>query len=730
MRPLLLTTLLVLVACGKDDPEDTHDTGTPSVDNDGDGYPEDEDCDDWNIRVNPGADEECDFIDNDCDGLIDEDDPDLVDIISWYPDNDDDGWADDADPGAAVESCKGPDGYADKLGDCDDEDASINPGAEEVCDGVDNDCSGAVDDADDALEYWPDVDGDGYGDDSASAWFCEEPSGYVLQAGDCDDGDAAINPDGTEVCDGADNDCDGSTDGSDAEGQSTWYRDSDGDGVGARGQSTQACDQPTGYVPAANGEDCDDSEAAAYPGATEICDDIDNDCNGPVDDNPVDAATWYRDSDGDGYGANSSTREACDQPSGYVAVGGDCNDGRASAHPGGTEVCDGVDNDCDGTTDPASSADAATWYRDSDGDGYGLSGSSTVSCNQPTGYASRSADCDDGDAAINPGAAELCDGVDNNCDGSDDSANTVTFVAGSGAITDLSTTLRGGSTGSPVSYRLGSAGTLTFCPGIYYVNLELAGSSVSLVGSDGAGSTTLSGGGAGSIVTTASNASSVRLEGLTLQRGDAPLGGAFVSNNAGLSLEIYDCAFDSNDATSGGAIAVEGASIYVENSSFDDNQADNYGGVLYAVDSDVELVDCTLDANAAAQGGALYLEGGTVLLDVTLGQENDARSNGSTSLGSGESVGGAGAYLAGGAHLACTASVSSDLSGFLLGEAFGEGGAVWVGTGSSMESSMCDWAAVGGSYDNTPSDIWVQATSSRYDFENNDYFSCDDSGCQ
>ena len=105
-----------------------------------------------------------------------------------------------------------------------------------------------------------------------------------------------------------------------------------------------------GFV--SDSSDCDDGDSTARPGATEYCDGVDDDCDGTVDDDDAaDATTWYADDDGDGYGDSTTSTRSCSAPSGYISTSGDCDDLNASAHPGGSEVCDGADNDCDGTTD-------------------------------------------------------------------------------------------------------------------------------------------------------------------------------------------------------------------------------------------------------------------------------------------------------------------------------------------------------------------------------------------
>jgi len=126
-----------------------------------------------------------------------------------------------------------------------------------------------------------------------------------------------------------------------------FYADDDGDGYGDLAVVVTACDQPSGTVTDAT--DCDDTEATAFPGNPEVCDDIDNDCDGSVDNDPLDPQTWHADDDGDGYGDPDSVTTACDQPSGTVADDTDCDDTDPAAYPGAAEVADdGIDQDCDG----------------------------------------------------------------------------------------------------------------------------------------------------------------------------------------------------------------------------------------------------------------------------------------------------------------------------------------------------------------------------------------------
>lgn len=367
----------------------------------------DADCDDTHAAIFPGAPELCNEIDDDCDTLVDEGVGDY-----WYPDSDLDGFG---DPGAGLQACEAPLGYLADATDCDDADTNVNPEALEVCNGIDDDCDAAIDedDAGDALTWYADVDGDGFGDDTLPTYACAAPTGFVSDATDCDDGDSSVYPGAPELCNGVDDDCDGGVDEDDAADATIWYEDADHDGYGGATTAT-ACDAPAGYVN--NSDDCDDSVGETYPGAPEQCNDVDDDCNGSIDDG-VSTSTWYADTDGDTYGDAGSTIDDCAVPSGYVGDATDCDDTQVSVNPGAVEACNGIDDDCDGSVDEGAASGSTAWYTDSDGDGYGDASTSTLACDPPAGTVADDTDCDDGDDTVNPGAAETCDGRDEDCDG-------------------------------------------------------------------------------------------------------------------------------------------------------------------------------------------------------------------------------------------------------------------------------------------------------------------------
>ncbi len=361
----------------------------------------DGDCDDSNDAANPGQIEVCNGVDDDCalgadDGLT------FVDV---YRDLDGDGYGDAAD---SRNICNAPiPSYVSDNTDCNDTANGINPGELEDCNGVDDDCNGQADDGLTFFEQYADVDGDTYGNPLATVIDCRLLPDHVTDSQDCDDTDANVNPNATEICNTIDDDCDTLIDGADPSidntTQARWYLDSDTDGFGDASDYIETCAPPGGRV--LNNTDCDDSDIDVFPGALEACNAIDDDCDSLIDDaDPgVDvstAPTWYLDSDDDGFGRQTDGVVACTAPADHESTNTDCDDSAASVYPGAPEVPgDGIDQDCDG-------ADGVICDRDSDGfDGPQCAGD----------------DCDDDVFEFNPLAAEVWyDGIDQNCDGAND----------------------------------------------------------------------------------------------------------------------------------------------------------------------------------------------------------------------------------------------------------------------------------------------------------------------
>jgi hypothetical protein len=220
--------------------------------------------------------------------------------------------------------------------------------------------------------YYADVDGDGFGNINAPVNSCLPLPGLVLNSLDCNDTVAVVNP------------------------NTVWYADADGDGFGNLTMTTTGCTQPNGYV--ANSTDCNDNDSTATV-----------------------AMMFYQDYDGDGFGNSGAPMMNCGQPAGYVSDSTDCDDSNLTVYPGAPEICDELDNDCDGNTDEG--LPSYTLYEDMDGDGFGSQVSLTYCDSTVAGWSLISGDCIDTNDQVYPGATEVLDnGIDENCDGFDNYA--------------------------------------------------------------------------------------------------------------------------------------------------------------------------------------------------------------------------------------------------------------------------------------------------------------------
>ena len=304
--PVALAALVVLAAGCRSEGKTEY-----VVDADQDGIAEADDCDDNDAQIGAGS--------------------------TYYTDADGDGYGDSARMGTY---CGAAEGLSETSDDCDDADATVHPDADDLCDGIDQDCDGVVDNDNPAVAVYTDADGDGYGDDATSTLECVVPEGAVTEGGDCNDTDAAYHPDASEddCADPNDYNCDGSV----------GFADADSDGFAA-------C------------EECDDANGAINPSASEVCNGFDDDCDVlvDVDDDSLDPAsetTVYTDADSDGYGDDLTATLVCTVPDGAVTRGEDCNDTDGAYNPGATE------DDC---TDPNDyNCDDSVGYADDDSDGF------------------------------------------------------------------------------------------------------------------------------------------------------------------------------------------------------------------------------------------------------------------------------------------------------------------------------------------------------------------------
>ncbi len=317
------------------------------------------------------------------------------------------------------------------------------------------------------------------------------------------------------------------------------------------------------------------------------------------------ATTWYADDDGDRYGDASAATLACSQPADTVTDATDCDDSDAAVSPTATELCDSIDNDCDGDIDEAGAYGRATWYADIDEDGYGDPTTSADACDAPSGYVSNDSDCDDGDATVNPDATDLpCNGLDEDCDGSADADTVPTHYA---TIEDAADALADGS-------------TICLEPGTYSEQLDLSGRTLTITSQDGGAATILDPGSSAPMITVDNTTAGVdsttlTISGLTFSGADIETGtqridgGVFSIDGAALVLEdvlLEQSSFTANDASlAGGFVAV-------------------YDGTLMVDGLEVSEVDLVLEEPSSASsvnlfGGVFVLDGSeAIITDVTV----------------------------------------------------------------------------------------------------------------
>jgi hypothetical protein len=621
-----------------DDGLDNDCDGIQAHDGDGDGFAgEADDCDDADPTVFPGAAEAVDCADNDCDGYIDED--------TDAADGDGDGFCVGADLGFGLQCCDGAlpgdcndldpaldaadldgDGVDSCGGDCDDLDGGRSPLAAELCDGVDNDC--------DLVVPIDELDGDGDGA-AACAGDCDDLSaalnvsdldgdGASSCAGDCNDGDVALNPldldgDGYSTCNNP-LDCD---DADPLQNQD----DLDGDGW-------STCDF-----------DCNEDEATAWPGAPELPDAVDNDCDGITDegtsafDDDGDGSCEGFDLDGNGLleCSDGTVPGDCDDTDPalspldldwdhWSSCAGDCDDTDPQIHPAAAERNNGLDDDCDTLTDEriirdfdgdgfsaldgdCDDADPAVWpgapelCDGSDSDCDGVRPADEEDLDRDTWLVCEG-DCDDADGLVRPEGVELCDGLDGDCDGLiDEGCLTCGDVvpAINGLIQDVVDASVPGS-------------VVCVSPGTYVQTVDFGGRALHLLGLGGSVGTVLDAAGVGTVVTFASGETGTSIiEGFTVTGGVAPAGGGIRIVGASPSLLGLDVTGNEAGFDGGGGISMTGSSSLLMDVVVRDNEARDGGGIVASGGAPV-LENVLISGNYSNNFGAgLQTEGGSNL---------------------------------------------------------------------------------------------------------------------
>jgi len=427
-----------------------------------------EDCNDDNEDVYPGAVEVCDGIDNDCDVFVDEgcdvcppagvEQCDLGFCTEMCPCHEGQGDCDsdaeckqglscvknvgpivgcqkfvdiclDLKGGCEDNDQDGFDGFdtvrCSTGNDCDDNNEDVNPGAVEVCNGLDDDCDGVVDEGNVCGIECVDGDGDGY-----------NVTGNGCGVVDCDDNNENVHPEATEVCDSIDNNCNGLVDEGKVCGQLEIHVDLTpdipletddllciGTVLGSITGTIQVSFEFRGGYSETGNAFCYGDVCFAVVSKTETSLGEIITCEMTVFENGVnvDASAdsvliggkkmICQDNDNDGYlGFNQVT---CPQ-------GTDCNDDNKNINPGAAEVCNGIDDDCDTAVDEGGVCTGEC--TDDDGDGFSVEGGN---CGR--------VDCNDDNENVNPGADEVCDGLDNDCDNLVDEGN-VCEQCGNGVV--------------------------------------------------------------------------------------------------------------------------------------------------------------------------------------------------------------------------------------------------------------------------------------------------------
>ena len=427
-------------------------------------------------------------------------------------------------------------------------------------------------------------------------------------------------------------------------------------------------------------------------------------CPSPTDKPGQDDTGGPPDADGDGFSAEE-----------------DCNDAEGAIHPDAEELCDGVDNDCDGVVDGAGATGIQTFYADSDGDGYGDPAETFQDCEIPSGHVADNTDCDDTSADTYPGADEFCDNVDTNCDGTVDDDSAVSHMDGAGLWTDVTADMSG--TQSAVAEVTVDGGTYSFCPGIHFLQIEVLSSTV-LVGSSGnAADVQISSLWEGRVIDVG--------EGIDLEVRDLHVKDGAENDNGG---NIQCIGSESNPSTLvldsvlvtdgtvtgsslGGGLLLYFCDATLTDTTFSGNSAEGGAGVV-SFFSNLVVQDCEFMSNTAANDvGGMAVVGDSFSTTVTI---TDTRFENNEAL----SGGGAGLLLA---ETAAVISGTGPGTCVFHGNSAGadEGGGIYLEE-ATLDVTGCDFGDAGTPEDNSGKDIYMDDADRTFDYGEGATFSCDD----
>ncbi|MAA80467.1 MAG: hypothetical protein CL916_14520 [Deltaproteobacteria bacterium] len=578
----------------------------------------------------------------------------------------------------------------------------------------------------------------------------QDEDGFIASE-DCDDTDPDVHPLADEICNDIDDNCDGRIN-LDAVDGSVFLADLDGDGFGNDDSRHNLCAIENGYVELSSGGDCDDDNMAVYPNAVEICNEIDDNCNNIVDENPDNGTYFFLDSDEDGFGDDSEFVFTCMAPQGYIEDNTDCDDSNAytfpgaaqedsltdcmhdedrdgygdinvlddvvsgtdcddtdnEIYPGAVEICNELDDDCDLLIDDAddSVSDQVLLYSDLDGDGYGDPTNSSLRCLPTEFLIADSSDCDDTNNEINPSAIEICDGVDNDCNGATLEDGMVYRIDGQGVGTDLTSVMANGTPSIPNVYEPVGDEELYFCEGTFSPSISTS-SDITI---QGFGNVTFLADGINApntdllAVRNYGDATNTNIDGIVFDGYNLAIL-LNSENEVYNNLTMNDSLIRNGYSIAGASINVHYVDVEVTNSYFEDGTS-GYGGLaITGGNSDVifENVDISNTSESAYVGVYLYEDSTFEMIDTNI---------------SGFSYAG---VMLSNSHGSCTNSSSSVSSGMASSTR-----GLYLNT-STWDSTGCDYQS-SSSQEENDIDITI-ASESEYYVGDNATFSCSETSC-